>query len=320
MKPRKFFQPLLFLALMVVAGGFSQRANAQYQSFFGDSITEYSIGGSLVTKDYDIHFFNVKSYCFNARKSDTVTIYGNTYYHFAYRDFGWEGSDMYAYLREDTTSGRIYRYIPDFDIEQVTCDMSLSVGDTFLMPFNPEGVPSTLSIPNIVDSVWYSDGRKIIHFTDSIELFSGRPYPLLFIEGVGPTFSPFGWGDNEVDCPGGWHSYPILLCVHKDGEQTYMADERAGCEQFPGCKIEDRTSNVFQLYPNPVRNSLNIQFDESSVCKGLLYITNISGHVVYSQQVTGLSLNINVQGLPAGTYVVTYIEKGKSTTQKFVKQ
>jgi len=325
MKPQTLFKTLLLLVLLVAAGGISQQAKAQYQSFFGDSITECSIGGNSVAKDYDLNFFGVESYELSWTCSDTITINDNHYFQINNPYPIWEWMDNNIYLREDANMGRVYRYDPNCDCELLTCDMSMEEGDTFLFPYSVQyyGVDENPSF-GIVDSVWYNNGRKIIRLQSDIEFISRRIDTVIFIEGIGPTYSIMGWGEGQIDCPGscegysGW--YPILLCVHKDGELVYMADERAGCEQIPGCNIEDREESVFQLYPNPVKNSLNIQFNESFARNGTLYVTNLGGGVVYSQQVIGLSLHINVQGLPAGTYMVTYIENGKVSSKKFIKQ
>ena len=130
MKTRQIFHPLFLLALLVVAGGFSQRALAQYQSFFGDSITECSIGGNFVT--YDPYFFGVESYELSWTCSDTITINDNHYFQIDNPYPIWEWMDNNIYLREDANMGRVYRYDPYCDCELLICDMSMEEGDTFL--------------------------------------------------------------------------------------------------------------------------------------------------------------------------------------------
>ena len=99
-----------------------------------------------------------------------------------------------------------------------------------------------------------------------------------------------------------------------------MADERAGCEQILPTKIDEGESSVFKIYPNPVRNNLNVQFQDLLETKGMFYITNMYGCVVHSQQVEESHFRINVRNLPAGIYVATYFGNGKKSSQKFIKQ
>ena len=153
---------------------------------------------------------------------------------------------------------------------------------------------------------------------------AGMKY-VVFVEGVGPNFTPFGWHDGYDNCPGGnsnnwWGFYPILLCAHKDEELVYMADERAGCWQFPPAKIDDKERILFRLYPNPVKNSLTLQFEDGIALNGMLYITNMYGCVVHSQQVNDARMRVNVRSLSAGSYIATYFVNGKKSSVKFVKQ
>ena len=336
MKYNIFFKALV-LALLVAGGGICNRAHAQYQSFFGDSITEYYIGGYYVT--YDPDFFGVETYEYLWNRSDTISFNQQTYYFIPNR-YGWDHYyDVNFYIREDTVTGRIYRYVPEFDLEELICDMSLALGDTFYMPYfiNYYGALDYQKIPIVADSIWFENGKKMIRFSKSYLFPSLDPWDaiprfisykiqnVVFVEGVGPNFTPFGWHDGHDDCPGGnssnwWGFYPILLCAHKDEELVYMADERAGCWQSPPAKIDDKERILFRLYPNPVKNSLTLQFEDGIALNGMLYITNMYGCVVHSQQVNDARMRVNVRSLSAGSYIATYFVNGKKSSVKFVKQ
>ena len=317
MKTIPFFRTLLLALLLAAGGTFVNRAYAQYQSFFGDSITEYSIGGNYVA--YDPNFFAVNSYSFSWTKSDTTTINGNLYFSIEDPYSLWEYATIY--LREDTAYGRVYRYNSWYDLEQLTCDMSLSVGDTFVFPYSPRwfGIVDNPEI-GVVDSVWFYNGRKIIHLRGNLMFISDLVTSILFIEGIGPTYSTFGWGDGAVDCPGKDWDYPFILCVHKDDELVYMADERAGCVQHGPASVRENVTPVFTLNPNPVRNSLNIKFENASFQRGKLYITDMVGRVVYTQEVEEDHLKINIKNLESGLYIVTWLSSGKKHSEKFIKK
>ena len=354
MKPRKFFQPLLFLALMVVAGGFSQRANAQYQSFFGDSITEYSIGTYATM--YDPTFFGRESHSLTYYSNDTVVFNGKAYL----RPHCDSEANPDYYIREDTLLGRIYKYCTRTNAEYLICDMSLEVGDTFAFPFHPNyyvendyyhanhGEDYYIPIGGIVDTIVYLNGKKNIIFrTDTASnnpcssdipllLFfddaADDRIPIQFIEGIGSNYSPCGTIDDYfLSCAGGffynymgswtWEfSYPLLLCVHKDGEITYMADERAGCDQMIPFSVKDTDLCNWTVYPNPVHSTLNIRFKTELVRQGTIYITDMLGRVVCSQEVQGQHLKINVKHLQPGFYVATCFVEGKKLSVKFVKK
>jgi len=337
MKPtRTLFQPFLLLTLLMVAGGIFNRAHAQYQSFFGNNITEYFIQGEGVSyvTDYDPAWLLGNTHNYLLSKNDTAIINNHLYYR--------GGSFTNAFLREDTITGRIYRYDPILDEDIIICDMSLSVGDTFWMPFDRSrsynGVEYGKPVPIIADSVLFINGLKHIIFR--------KPYPcpvlydeeihhhsILFIEGVGPNFSPFGWLNGLWEnCSGSWfetdsslicgygHWNPFLLCVHKDDELVFMSDERAGCWQNNNVSIKEDKKDVFVLYPTPTRNILNIVFENLPIQKGTLYITDMVGRVVYSQETAEQHLKINVKRFQSGLYVVTWIAGGKKHSVKFVKK
>ena len=335
MKPtRSLFQPLLLLTLLLVAGSFTNRAYAQYQSFFGDSITEYDIGTFSIM--YDPNFFGRETQTLIYDADDTVVFNGRTYLKPTYENS--------YYLREDTTLGKLYRYDFQTDTEYLICDMSLEMGDTFAFP-SKYHEPGTMSIGGIVDSVVYLNGKKVITFrTDTASnnpcndepllfFFENAAYeevPIMFIDGIGPNYFP-GWMDDYfymcdgglfIDYMGAWtwnFNYPLLLCVHKDGEQTYMADERAGCYQYV-ISVKEKDLGELNVYPNPVKNTLNIEFENMPTQKGTLYITDIAGRVVYSQKTSEQYLKVNVKRFQSGLYVATWIGDGKKQSVKFVKK
>ena len=341
MKTRKFYQSLFLLALLLVAGGgFSQQAKAQYQSFFGDSITEYSIG-TFVTS-YDPYFFGRMSQSLTYYSNDTVVFDGKTYLR-PHCDFEW---DPDYYVREDTLMGRIYRYCTRTNTEYLICDMSLEQGDTFAFPFHPDyyGGGSIMPIGGVVDTVVYLNGKKNIIFrTDTASnnpcygpllLFfdnaASERIPIQFIEGIGPNYSPCGFiDDHSLQCEGGYFytymgawtwtfSYPLLLCVHKDGELTYMADERAGCDQYGVEKVEENPKDGFALFPNPARNRLTIRF-EGLPSNCTLYISDMFGRIMFMENLTEMRTSINISHLQQGTYIATCIMDNKKYSRKFVK-
>ena len=216
MKTTTFFQTLLLVLLMAAGTAFTNRAHAQYQSFFGDSITEYSIGWTCPT--YDPFFFGVNSGRLIYTLNDTIAFNGNTYLQPTLDEL--QGD---YYIREDTTFGRLYRFEPETNTEYLICDMSLEAGDTFVFPRHP-AFSYSMPICGIVDTVVYLNGKKNIIFrTDTASNIptplayslylvvwdrDGEIIPVMFMEGIGPTYSPCGWiSDDFLEQAGGRFSF-----------------------------------------------------------------------------------------------------------------
>jgi hypothetical protein len=72
-------------------------------------------------------------------------------------------------------------------------------------------------------------------------------------------------------------------------------------------------------YPNPVSDQLTVQLTEEM--KGsTVSLINISGQKVYSELSKDLNLKINMAKMPAGIYVLTIVNKTKSSAIKVVKE
>ena len=315
MKPRKILHTLFLLALLVVAGGFSQRAHAQYQSFFGENITRYNLAGVCVSYD-PFALGGSFMYYPTVNRADTVRIDDKLYYRSDY-EYGWY--DLPACVREDTTTGQLFwRYSHnDYSREVCMCDMSLSVGDTFRVfePLCGENPPTI-----VADSIAYINGKKVIYFHEigDEQVYFCPEYiydlPIMFIEGIGPTYGPLGWDIwSRQGC--------VLLCMYKDDEFVFALDEEnLGCEQGPIIKVEENRNLEWKAFPNPCHRYLNIRFDETVQGNGFLYITDMTGCVVFSRKICDRELQINVRDLAAGIYTVTYMANGTRISKKIVKK
>ena len=330
------------LAILLIAGAGIIPAKAQYQSFFGDSLTVYYVQGMGVSKGTSTEDFeniggNTYDYWLYTR--DTVNINGHRYYRFY--------SDHWKYLREDTATGRIYRYNPDDEEEILTCDMSLSVGDTFWMPFNKSYYYDSRPVPIVVDTIYFVNGLKTIQFRTIYECGSVwsiddptmpcpslfgvevHHHPIIFVEGIGPNFSPFGWlndafedcygscftGEQELHC-GYAHWNPFLLCMYKDGEFVFMSDERIGCWQDNNVSIQENQPLPFSIYPNPANTTLTVESD-SPVREITIY--DLTGRTMMTVENCPSPATINVISLPRGIYLIHAVTDNGIKTARFVK-
>lgn len=244
---------------------------------------------------------------------DTVSFHGITYYK-------WSDDRIDFFCREDTMTGRIYRYNPNMNEEVLVCDMSLSVGDTFLFQVISDdyyGMEET----HVVDSVYYLDGRKVVHFNKpsfdayTWYLFRSEYFELAFIEGIGTTAGPFG------TTPGYFESEysSALLCVHQGDSLLYMANPEVGC-YYDAASVENRTSQKkITLYPNPANDHLTISTEDAAEISGSIFILNTAGIVVYSGVFNNNSADIDISELSSGVYVLRLENKDGVSVKKFVK-
>lgn len=217
-------------------------------------------------------------------------------------------------IREDTTLGRIYRYFPSIDNEIMVCDMSLNQGDTFqLYSFiNETSYLENLYFEEgtqlVVDTVTYVDKKKIIHFPNISfsafynGLFWQYDISIKFIEGVGPTYGPFGF----INILGFEKTLPLLLCEKKNNQLVYMQHSELTCYQN-SVNIEEEKIPEISIFPNPASNFIQIQLN-SNHDDFILNIYNANGALVYSEKVQENSI-INLTDLPSGIYLLNFKSK-----------
>lgn len=310
------------LLLLIACCTTANQAFSQYQSFFGEEKTTYhiyswmtcymgndelySIGGCSLTFPYTIF------------KEDTLVLNDATYY--ISQCFG----DRLL-IREDTVSGKLFRYIEELNREFLICDMSLSVGDTFTLPIF---VDENGNAPNdfyyheegkkiIVDSITYMNGKKVIHLSRtgnfSYSIFEYGYFN--FIEGIGPVYGPFGYIKVSLESNLG-----LLLCVDKDDTLSYMMSSQLGCYVSESQVEKEPEINPIRLFPNPTSDQIQIEFDEMFPTNGLIRIFDPIGHVVYSKTRSSLKEIIPVSHLFPGVYMLQYTTSDHKVYQsKFIK-
>ena len=336
---KKSIFTIALFALLLLCGGVAKgqetlsnnpvkNEKTNYMPVFPDSTLTFNIAFSITMKgDYDPWFLMAQSYQYIGDVEDTV-VYNDK----LYRRFGvFEGSGWMC-MREETETGRIFRYYPELDTEVLVSDMSLMEGDTFWLPIasiiqNTDYYFSEYYAQPyvIVDSVKYVNGRKVIRFQSHPESFffsmdiynEGRKYPLLFIEGVGPSYGPFG----KVDQSGLESWLGLLLCVHHGDSLYYMTDSKLGCEQYVS-SVAEFSKVAMQVYPNPTDNVLHVSVTDGEIARVEMFdafgrITMVGTLAsLPSQQTT-----VNTSSLPSGVYVLRVtLRDGGVRTMKVVKR
>jgi len=300
-------------------------AQAQYESFFGQESWEYAAVYHVTcyTDEYDPNALGActETFNFSFNIGDTVGIGEDTYfYHQEY---------FSLYLREDTSYGRLYaRYSTDeTEDEYLLCDLSLSVGDTFVLP---EGSVHWgcygRDFLMVVDSIGYPSGRKVIYLSLQDCNYSpfydayAAPYmmsefniSLRFMEGVGPMYGVFPPSTNWMEHAG------ALLCLLKDDDLYYMTHETLGCYQSEA-GIPLYPESCLQVYPNPTNDYVTLEFLTEEEVSGTAIVRDVVGRVCHLFSVNDKKTTLDVSVLPQGVYIFTFIDQqNRNITKKFVK-
>lgn len=88
---------------------------------------------------------------------------------------------------------------------------------------------------------------------------------------------------------------------------------------------EEVLSNSLDVYPNPARDVINIELDLKSRTDVQIFITDLNGKLVKQVKYDNLSpntesLELRIDGLPHGAYVINMTAGGSAKTGKFIKK
>ena len=308
-----------------------QATPQSYQSFFGGNTTKYHIYSRLICYIEDNDSVNTEllgscgyTFDYTISKEDTAMINDTIYY----KTQDYYGGGDKLLIREDTVNGQLFRYVEELNKEFLICDMSLNVGDTFTLPGDDYYYYREAGATTVVDSVAYINGKKVIYFSGIDGYMSNfgsyfymkddyyqQYFHLTFIEDVGPIYGPFGY----VGGYGNEWYLGVLLCVEKDDTLAYITSPKLGCFQY-GTSIKESEINPIRLYPNPVYDQLQIEFNEAIIADGVIRIIDPIGQIVYTKQINSSKETISVSHLFSGVYVVQYTTSDNKIFQsKFIK-
>ncbi len=80
--------------------------------------------------------------------------------------------------------------------------------------------------------------------------------------------------------------------------------------------ITETEVNTLTCYPNPTRNTLNIQSEEN----GNIYVYDINGKLIMNTTIAAGANTINMQPMAAGCYIIKFINNSRTQTIKVIKQ
>jgi len=106
---------------------------------------------------------------------------------------------------------------------------------------------------------------------------------------------------------------PNLATWSIDGNSTFVADQ-AECNTLT---VEDVNQNVFNMYPNPVMNTV---FVNANTQNSQISIYDITGKVVLTKSLNLGENTINVSQLASGVYLARFVAEGNVQTKKLIVQ
>lgn len=143
----------------------------------------------------------------------------------------------------------------------------------------------------------------------SIEVSGGTP-PFSY------TWSNAAFTPNIASLDGGEYTVEVVDAAGCKASATFVVSRILGLHDSPNIEF-------YQLYPNPVRETLYIEASFRKSLATKIYIVNMVGEVIKTVQTTpasNLKLEVNMHAYPGGIYFVKVEIDGKMETWKFIKQ
>lgn len=78
-------------------------------------------------------------------------------------------------------------------------------------------------------------------------------------------------------------------------------------------------SNIFNIYPNPVTDKLNIKMSHEELINGSLEIYNSLGIKIYSSFLNRNKFQVDLSGLSEGVYFLVYVNGSSKHSRRFIK-
>jgi hypothetical protein len=157
---------------------------------------------------------------------------------------------------------------------------------------------------------------------------TGTPTAASFTEQTG-TNNPFSEAFSEI---AGTYFAPTFVDIDDDGDIDLFIADGSGQIFFVENKVNAPTSVVapknanftaaLDVYPNPAQQVVNFKMEDAIGAEMTISILNLSGVQVYSQKAVnnGFSIELAINNLDAGMYILQVQANGKTAQSRFVKQ
>jgi hypothetical protein len=95
-----------------------------------------------------------------------------------------------------------------------------------------------------------------------------------------------------------------------------QVDFNGKSEVFPTLVLENNKANIIKIYPNPAKNSVNVNSSDNAE----LHIYSITGRLVMSKTIHAGNQQLDISAIEAGVYMVVIHSNNGRTTERLVVQ
>ena len=260
--------------------------------------------------DPNIHYYYNSHYRIQGNIILDSVLYSKVYY------FDDIGSQYIGGLREDTNRNIFFYPInavlpnwPGSEFPNNTEEHLLYSFDSLttgmILPINPD---QTIQV-GIIDSILVGNSyRKRYGIYQS--WLSGYDY---WIEGIGSSKDLFAPYSQEGE-------YNLYTLCFTDST-TYYINSPGGptCVYPPPVGVTNHESNDILIYPNPVDRELNIEFSIKEQFE-FVNIYDISGNHIQKENVGNNLIQIKIDNINSGIYLIELVSENERIFRKFIKK
>ncbi len=158
----------------------------------------------------------------------------------------------------------------------------------------------------------------LTHYELSVDLgpdtiWTTQPDTIVLDAGAG--FDTYLWNDSSTN---------QTLTVTGYGTYYVMVSDTNGCTASDTVVVQMATVNNFAslgnvvIYPNPSHGEFNVEVPAALVGNALMYVTDITGKVIYRQNVTSTNVKVNINGYSEGIYFVKLVSGDATEVYKVI--
>lgn len=223
---------------------------------------------------------------------------------------------MLGAIREDSVQKKVY--FRNFDSEIVLYDFTLEAGDTIYYSTNLHYNMDYYKVVDAVDSILVSGQyRKRWFLTNSFFGMSD-----IWIDGIGSVFRygllypnlPDIVLDGSTPCFGCF-SYDTILYVDSD----HCSGTCPCTEWLVETQENHENNNEISLFPNPVKNTLTIEFDANKEVYQYLELFTYNAKLIRTTKINSKKMEIDFSKLNNGVYFLKFIANEKTVIKRIIK-